>query len=88
MQYYRQYIKLSNGEEVAVWEIAPDTNGNPRHVVHYLSISHDYDTAIQIAKNFGGKRYTAQWFGGGIVFAVNDIEMTLNHILQHAAKAN
>ena len=46
-------------------------------------IANSYDAAIQIAKKFGGKRYTAQWFGGGIVFAVNDIEMTLNRIMQY-----
>ena len=83
MHYYRKYIKLDNGQEVETWEVAPDAYGNRRYVVHFLSIANSYGDAIQIAKKFGGKRYTAQWFGGGIVFTVNDIEMTLNRMMQY-----
>ena len=58
------------------FRIDNDVNGNPRYVVHYLSIPIDesipvlrqYDEALKKARKIGGRKYTAKWFGGGIVF--------------------
>jgi len=47
--------------------IKNDVNGNPRYVFHFLELSTDYDEACRIASKFGGKRYRAKWYGGGIV---------------------
>lgn len=58
------------------FRIDNDVNGNPRYVVHYLSIPIDedvpalkqYECALKKAKKIGGRKYAAKWFGGGIVF--------------------
>ena len=58
------------------FRVNSDINGNSRYVVHYLSIPVDesvsvwdrYDEALKKARTIGGRKYTAKWFGGGIVF--------------------
>lgn len=60
-----------------------DTNGNPRYVLHFLSltkpedlagymgldsISREYDIALNRAKKAGGRKFHNKQFGGGIVF--------------------
>lgn len=53
------------------YRIDNDVNGNGRYVVHFLDIASDYSVALSIAKHFGGRKYTAKWFGGGIVFTTS-----------------
>ena len=70
---------------IRYWLIENDVYGNPRYVVHYLSVSADSDGgsasnyASRQAAQFsaamnrvGGKRYRGKWFGGGIVFQSYD----------------
>ena len=69
-------------KEIEVFRIPNDMNGNPRYVVHFkdLGISlWDYD---KINKLYGFKKYTAKWFGGGIVFQLYNIQDTLNYALE------
>ncbi len=69
-------------KEIEVFRIPNDMNGNPRYVVHFkdLGISlWDYD---KINKLYGFKKYTAKWFGGGIVFQSYNIQDTLNYALE------
>ena len=47
--------------------IKNDVNGNPRYVFHFLELSQNYDEACRIASKFGGRKYRAKWYGGGIV---------------------
>lgn len=65
-------------------KIKNDIYGNPRYVVHFMSllsdkdwdslpqglsqISDGYALAIKKAKKIGGKAYRGKDFGGGIVF--------------------
>lgn len=72
-----------------------DINGNPRYVIHFLSILPDsisdnmnlsivakYCEAVKLANTIGGKKYRGKDFGGGIVFQsynTNDLE---KHILK------
>lgn len=68
-----------NGNEITVFRIENDNNGNPRYVVHFsdLGISlWDYD---DINKLYGFKKYTAKWFGGGVVFQSYNIQDTLEY---------
>ena len=51
-----------------------DVNGNPRYVLHFLSLSSDYSEAVSLAKKFGGSRYKAKWYGGGIVFTTYSLK--------------
>ena len=67
---------------IEFFRINNDVNGNPRYVVHYLSIPIDegvpvlrqYDEALKKARKIGGRKYTAKWFGGGIVFQSYSLE--------------
>lgn len=53
------------------YRIDNDVNGNGRYVVHFLDIASNYAVALSIAKHFGGQKYRAKWFGGGIVFTTS-----------------
>lgn len=69
------------GKEIEVFRIPNDVNGNPRYVVHFLDLNiklSDYDN---INKLYGFKKYTAKWFGGGVVFQSYNIQDTLNFAL-------
>ncbi|WJJ57925.1 TreK [Staphylococcus phage 80A] len=71
-----------NGNEITAFRIENDNNGNPRYVVHFrdLGISlWDYD---EINKLYGFKKYTAKWFGGGVVFQSYNIEETIKWALE------
>ena len=60
-----------------------DVNGNPRYVVHFLTISNNYDDALILAKKIGGKKFHNKQFGGGIVFQsynIKDLENDINSI--------
>ena len=70
-----------NGNVIKYWRINNDTNGNPRYVVHYLSVAPTYDEAIEKARKIGGKKYNAKWFGGGIVFQSYNVAQELTQII-------
>ena len=70
-----------DGKAIKYWRINNDVNGNPRYVVHYLSIANTYDEAIEKANKIGGKAYNAKWFGGGIVFQSYNLEQELAQII-------
>jgi len=58
-----------------------DTNGNSRYVFHFLELSTDYDEACRIASKFGGRKYRAKWYGGGIVCQSYDLADLAQSIL-------
>lgn len=72
---YRKTVKLNNGRAVDAYAVRSDADGNPRRVIHFLAIASTYGEAITKAKQFGGKKYTARWFGGGIVFPADDADI-------------
>lgn len=77
-----KYIETVGKEEIQAFRIENDNNGNPRYVVHFsdLGISlWDYD---EINKLYGFKKYTAKWFGGGVVFQSYNIEETIKWALE------
>lgn len=45
-----------------------DYCGNPRYVLHFLSLGANYNEALKLSKAFGGCKYRGKDFGGGIVF--------------------
>lgn len=78
-----RYVEIVSvqGQEIETFRIDNDTNGNPRYVVHFIDLGiklKDYD---KINKLYGFKKYTAKWFGGGIVFQSYNIKDTLNFAL-------
>ena len=58
-----------------------DTNGNPRYIFHFLELSQNYDEACRIASKFGGRKYRAKWYGGGIVCQSYDLAELAQSIL-------
>lgn len=71
------YINV-NGEEIAYHKIDNDRNGNPRYVVHFLSLNvkpEDY------GKIRGLKKYKAKWFRGGYVIQSYNLEQDLQYYL-------
>lgn len=79
-----RYVEMVNvqGQEIETFRIDNDINGNPRYVVHFMDLGiglKDYD---KINKLYGFKKYTAKWFGGGIVFQSYNIQDTLNYALE------
>ena len=54
--------------DVQLTRVRNDMYGNPRYVVHYLSIADKYGRALHIARSIGGKAYRGKDYGGGIVF--------------------
>ena len=69
------------GNVIKYWRIKNDSNGNPRYVVHFLSIAPTYDEAIEKARKIGGKKYKAKWFGGGLVFKSYNLSHELSLII-------
>ena len=78
-----RYVEMVNvqGKEIETFRIDNDINGNPRYVVDFYDLGiglWDYDN---INKLYGFKKYTAKWFGGGVVFQSYNIKDTLNFAL-------
>ena len=70
-----------NGNVIKYWRINNDTNGNPRYVVHFLSIAPTYEEALVKAQKIGGKAFKAKWFGGGLVFKSYNLSHELSLII-------
>jgi hypothetical protein len=75
--------------QIKFTRINNDTNGNPRYVCHFLnlltdiesnnydiSVSEQYNIALQRAKKIGGKKFHNKQYGGGIVFQSYNISET------------
>ena len=67
--------------------IRSDINGNPRHVIHFLTlepegaghgamtISERYQRVIKAANKLGGRKYHNKSYGGGVVFQAYECEL-------------
>ena len=80
---YIQSTITVNGEELTVYRIDNDVNGNPRYAVHFLSLNikpQDYGKIPNLTK------YRAKWFGGGYVFQSYNIEHDVQWALDTVAK--
>jgi hypothetical protein len=78
----RTNILEINGKSVDIVRVDNCINGNPRFVIHFLSIADNYIDAINIARQIGGKKYRAKWFGGGIVFSSYNVKEDLKRIIK------
>lgn len=72
-----------------------DVNGNPRYVIHFLdlltadeiynsnlSLSQKFNIALTRSRQFGGKKYRGNDYGGGIVFQSYNTNELINDILK------
>ena len=67
--------------------IKSDINGNPRHVIHFLTLEPEgadhgaltiperYQRVIKAANKLGGRKYHNRGYGGGIVFQAYECEL-------------
>ncbi|AFN38657.1 TreK [Staphylococcus phage MSA6] len=81
--YLYEETHTVQGQDITAFRIPNDANGNPRYVVHFMDLDiklADYDN---INKLYGFKKYTAKWFGGGVVFQSYNIADTLNFALDN-----
>ena len=78
----RANIVEINGKDIEVTRIDNCVNGNPRYVVHFIDIADNYIDAVNIARQIGGKKYRAKWFGGGIVFSSYNVKEDLKRIIK------
>ena len=85
MRRYSEQITVQ-GQPMTIWSIDNNVNGNPRYVVHFLSLSDNYEEAVSIIKNIGGRVYSAKWFGGGLVFSSYSVESDLERALEGGTK--
>ena len=68
--------------DVEVFRVENDVNGNPRYIIHFLDVSENYNEALFKARKIGGKKYRAKWFGGGIVFSSYNLNEDLKIIME------
>lgn len=74
-----------------------DVNGNPRYVVHFLAFKtpqidsmpfeHQYNAALALAREIGGRKFHNKQYGGGIVFQSYNLRNTEQSILNLLEKA-
>jgi len=69
-------------QNLQIDRIKNDRNGNPRYVVHYLTLANDYEQALKISRAYGGKKYHNKSYGGGIAFVTYDLERLIKDILE------
>lgn len=78
-------------------KVGHDVYGNPRYVCHHLALltkeekdnwtyPDSYQRAITRANKLGGRKYTAKWFGGGVVFSSYNLESLENRINEEVHK--
>lgn len=70
--------------DIEVFRVDNDVNGNPRYVIHYHILAFNYNEALIKARKIGGKKYRAKWFGGGIVFSSYNLKHDLKIIIGEA----
>ena len=84
---------MKTSENYITWtRINNDVNGNPRYVCHYLDFKplnwdndesgiFQYETAIMLANQLGGKKYHNKKYGGGLVFSTYNLRNLSDSIL-------
>ena len=86
MNYKKFYVNV-DGEEIECFKVNYDSYGNPRYVFHFLHLNDDYATACKLANDKGGRKYTAKWYGGGIVIQSYNFEKDLTRMIEYAKEA-
>lgn len=76
-------IYTNGGRSFTFYRIDNDTNGNPRYVVHFLTLGielADYGKRTPKIKRSGLAVYRAKWFGGGYVFQSYNLKSDANEL--------
>lgn len=83
---FPEQIITVDGVDIPYHKVDHDMNGNPRYVVHFLSLDVELKDYGRIA---GLKKYRAKWFGGGYVIQSHnlreDLRWAINHVKEYYA---
>ena len=72
---------------IEVHRVDNDVNGNPRYVVHFLPFGSNYLKTVKLFNDaIHGRKYTAKWFGGGIVFSSYNVGDCLRTVFELKAE--
>jgi len=63
-----EWLTIPEPRKVIFTRVNSDSNGNPRYVIHYSTLHDDYETALKMARTFGGRKFHNKQYGGGIIF--------------------
>lgn len=66
------------GEEITLYRIDNDINGNPRYVTHFLDLGVELKDYGKVP---GLEKYRAKWFGGGYVLQSYNVKEDLPYYL-------
>jgi hypothetical protein len=81
MSYITKTIEV-NGNEIEIYRVNNCVNGNPRYVIHWLTLGLDDYASSQLTRSLGLSLYRAKWFGGGLVFSSYSIERDVAEMIQ------
>ena len=71
---------MKNETQIKFIRVKSDINGNPRYVFHFMHLSNNYDRAIKLAREIGGKRYRGKDYGELVVIQSYNLNETAKHI--------
>ena len=78
------YQSETTKQGITFYRTTSDINGNPRYIVHFLSLLNEGETgfslALDRAHKIGGAKYRGRDFSGGIAFQSYNIENTADAI--------
>ena len=73
-------------EKINFTRINNDTNGNPRYVIHFLTLADTYERALFLGRKLGGRKFHNKQYGGGIAFQsynTADLEKRINELKEN-----
>ena len=77
---------LVNGEQIEVTRVNNDVNGNPRYVVHFLSLGLKDYASTKETREAGFKIYRGKEYGGGFVFSSYNVQSDLPKMVARLSK--
>jgi hypothetical protein len=75
-----EWLTIPEPPRVIFTRVNSDSNGNPRFVMHYSQLHDDYETALKMARKFGGRKFNNKQYGGGIVFQSYSLDSEVRDI--------
>lgn len=73
--------KYTTQSGVDVYRIDNSINGNPRYVVHYLSLGLNSTRPTDKTREVGLSKYRGKQFGGGFVFESYNIDKDVDYFI-------
>ena len=78
----KKFIETVDGVDYTVYSTTNDYYGNPRYIIHFLSLGLKNYMSTKLTRKAGLEKYTGKSFGGGFVFQSYNVESSLRYILK------